>query len=224
MDGTRLCRNRVWTQRRDLGGQVPEQGADNHAQKAPQNEKGTTTGSRRVYSRAKLSADLADAERYREAYHNLLDEVGVLAARNQLAESEATRISQFNAEILGHNNPAQRIVYLDRVRRELAETKQMLIVATRERDAAGAQIECLRRELSLYLSVPAEGGHKPRTTMTRVGRMPLVIQSENVKPAAAPSGRGVRLGVGGGGDFEMDLPPLLADGGLLRMGLMWIYD
>ncbi|KAI0302785.1 hypothetical protein BC826DRAFT_1095780 [Russula brevipes] len=154
-----------------------------------------------------LSADLADAERYREAYHNLLDEVGVLAARNQLAESEATRISQFNAEILGHNNPAQRIVYLDRVRRELAETKQMLIVATRERDAAGAQIECLRRELSLYLSVPAEGGHKPRTTMTRVGRMPLVTQSENVKPAAAPSGRGLR--VGGGGDFERHLP---ADG------------
>jgi hypothetical protein len=75
--------------------------------------------------RSRLSADLADAERYREAYHNLLDEVGVLAARNQLAESEATRISQFNAEILGHNNPAQRIVYLDRVRRELAETKQV---------------------------------------------------------------------------------------------------
>ena len=42
----------------------------------------------------------------------------------------------------------------------------MLIVATRERDAASAQIECLRSELDLYLSVPAEG--KPRTTMTRV--------------------------------------------------------
>jgi hypothetical protein len=26
---------------------------------------------------------------------------------------------------LAHNNPAQRIVYLDRVRRELAETKQV---------------------------------------------------------------------------------------------------
>jgi hypothetical protein len=69
--------------------------------------------------------DLADAERYREAYHNLVDEVGVLAARNELAEGEANRLSQFNAEILGHTNPAQRIVYLDRVRRELAETKQV---------------------------------------------------------------------------------------------------
>jgi hypothetical protein len=72
-----------------------------------------------------LTVDLTDAERYRDAYHKLLDEVGVLAARNQLAESEANRLSQFNAEILGHNNPAQRIVYLDRVRRELAETKHV---------------------------------------------------------------------------------------------------
>jgi hypothetical protein len=75
-----------------------------------------------------LTVDLTDAERYREAYHKLFDEVGVLAARNQLAESEANRLSQFNAEILGHNNPSQRIVYLDRVRRELAETKQVRCV------------------------------------------------------------------------------------------------
>jgi hypothetical protein len=74
---------------------------------------------------SRLTVELADAERYREAYHNLVDEVGVLAARNELAESEAHRLSEFNAEILGHNNPAQRIVYLDRVRRELAETKQV---------------------------------------------------------------------------------------------------
>ena len=72
-----------------------------------------------------MTVDLSDAERYRDAYHKLFDEVGVLAARNQLAESEANRLSQFNAEILGHTNPAQRIVYLDRVRRELAETKQV---------------------------------------------------------------------------------------------------
>lgn len=76
----------------------------------------------------RLTVDLTDAERYRDAYHKLLDEVGVLAARNQLAESEANRLSEFNAEILGHNNPAQRIVYLDRVRRELAETKQVRCV------------------------------------------------------------------------------------------------
>ncbi|KAF8499615.1 hypothetical protein F5888DRAFT_1683970 [Russula emetica] len=154
---------------------------------------------------SQLTVDLTDAERYRNAYHKLFDEVGVLAARNQLAESEANRLSQFNAEILGHNNPAQRIVYLDRVRRELAETKQMLIVATRERDAANAQIENLRRELSLYLSVPAAESKKlvPRaTTMTRVGRMPLVPVTQSEK--------GLRVG-SGSGDFDEHLPPLAED-------------
>ncbi|KAI0279485.1 hypothetical protein BGY98DRAFT_968398 [Russula aff. rugulosa BPL654] len=168
---------------------------------------------------SQLTVDLTDAERYRDAYHKLLDEVGVLAARNQLAECEANRLSQFNAEILGHNNPSQRIVYLDRVRRELAETKQMLIVATRERDAAGAQIESLRRELSLYLSVPAAEGKKlPRaTTMTRVGRMPLVpvtqsekVNNNNNNVASAPrSAQGLRVGSGSGDfEFEEHLPPL----------------
>ena len=88
----------------------------------------------------------------------------------------------------------------------------MLIVATRERDAASAQIESLRRELSLYLSVPAAEGKKlPRaTTMTRVGRMPLVpvTQSEKVNnnnvASAPPSAQGLR----GPGDFEEHLPPL----------------
>ena len=45
--------------------------------------------------------------------------------KNALAEEEARRLSQFNAEILGHNNPSQRIMYVDRIRRELHETKQV---------------------------------------------------------------------------------------------------
>lgn len=95
----------------------------------------------------------------------------------------------------------------------------MLIVATRERDAAGAQIESLRRELSLYLSVPAAEGKKlPRaTTMTRVGRMPLVpvtqsekVNNNNNNVASAPrSAQGLRVGRGSGDfEFEEHLPPL----------------
>jgi hypothetical protein len=68
-------------------------------------------------------AELTNAERYQEAYYSLSDEVASLLTRNQIAEEEADRISKFNAEILGHNNPAQRIMYVDRIRRELAEAK-----------------------------------------------------------------------------------------------------
>ena len=72
-----------------------------------------------------MSSDLADAEKYEEAYNGLLAEVDQLVMKNALAEDEAQRLSKFNAEILGHNNPAQRIVYVDRIRRELHETKHV---------------------------------------------------------------------------------------------------
>jgi len=82
----------------------------------------------------------------------------------------------------------------------------MLIVATRERDGAGAQIENLHRELSTepVFLVPVEGSHTPRTTMTRVGYMaPLHAEQKHVKPVAAPSRRSLRDS--GGGKVEQDL-------------------
>lgn len=72
-----------------------------------------------------MTAALSDAESYKEAYYSLSDKIGALLTRNEIAEEEVDRISQFNAEILGHHNPAQRIMYVDRIRRELAEAKQV---------------------------------------------------------------------------------------------------
>lgn len=73
----------------------------------------------------RLSLDLAQAEQYHDAYNKLIEEVDELVLKNALAEDEAARLSKFNAEIIGHNNPAQRISYVDRIRRELHETKQV---------------------------------------------------------------------------------------------------
>lgn len=75
----------------------------------------------------RLSEELATVECYREAYQGIADEMRGLVARNVLAEEEAMRLSQFNAEILSHRNPTQKIYYVDRIRRELAETKQVRI-------------------------------------------------------------------------------------------------
>jgi len=72
-------------------------------------------------------SEVAQAEGYQEAYVTLVDEVNALVDRNSLAEDEAAKLSKFNAEILGHNNPAQRIMYVDRIRSELAETKQVRV-------------------------------------------------------------------------------------------------
>lgn len=77
-----------------------------------------------------LNLELTDVSRFQDAYYKLLDETEGVLARNDLAEEEADRLSQFNAEILGHHNPAQRIVYVDRIRRELADTKQVRMPLT----------------------------------------------------------------------------------------------
>jgi len=127
-----------------------------------------------------LTAELTEATRFQEAYYAIYDEVGSLIARNALAEEEAQQLSKFNAEILGHGNPAQRIMYVDRIRTELAETKQQLIATRRHYEGAVADCGELHNELAMYKSVLVTDEKKPRTHITRVARVPLLAQSLNV--------------------------------------------
>ena len=73
----------------------------------------------------RLSNALAESDDYAQAYQTLVDEVNALVDRNALAEEEAQQLSKFNAELLSHKNPAQKIMYVDRIRQELADTKQV---------------------------------------------------------------------------------------------------
>ena len=100
-------------------------------------------------------------------------------------------MSRFNAELLSHKNPSQKIMYVDRIRQELADMKQVgfswneidldpdrrasqqLLLVMRERDNALASNETLQKELGMYTAVMVPAREKPRTTMTRVTRMPL---------------------------------------------------
>jgi hypothetical protein len=78
-----------------------------------------------------------------------VDETEALVARNNLAEEEAETLSKFNAEIIGHNNPGQRILYVDRIRRELSEVKQVSIFIA-------SALLCLTATRN-YSCVPATG-------------------------------------------------------------------
>jgi hypothetical protein len=148
----------------------------------------------------RLLTELADAERYQEAYTSLSDQVGSLVARNQLAEEEAERLSKFNAEILGHNNPAQRIAYVDRIRRELAEAKHVschanysfsrylprmlqkkIVVLSREQEAVVGLNADIQHELDTYKS-----RDKPGTHITRVQRAPLLNVTRNLDVSKTP--------------------------------------
>ncbi|KAJ3733646.1 hypothetical protein DFJ43DRAFT_1131342 [Lentinula guzmanii] len=121
-----------------------------------------------------LTSELTDAERFQEAYYSLSEELEGLLARNALAENEAERLSKFNAEIIGHHNPLQRIMYVERIRNELAETKQKLLVSTRTNETITAQNQNLQNELDMYISVAVPYELKPGTKFTRMTRPPLV--------------------------------------------------
>ncbi|KAJ7096402.1 hypothetical protein C8R44DRAFT_889709 [Mycena epipterygia] len=120
-----------------------------------------------------LTTELADSEPFQAAYYSLSDEVKSLIARNELAEGEAQQLSKFNAEILGHHNPAQRIMYVDRIRRELAEIKHKLAVNVLECESITVHNAELIRELEMYKSASVPMENKPRTLVTRVYRPPL---------------------------------------------------
>ncbi|KAF7321344.1 hypothetical protein MKEN_00654600 [Mycena kentingensis (nom. inval.)] len=132
-----------------------------------------------------LTAEVAEAEQFQAAYYGLSEEVKSLIARKELAEGEAEKLSQFNAEILGHHNPDQRILYVDRVRRELAEAKQKLALTTVELQGAKSDIAAMAREIEAYASVPLE--EKPRTVVTRVARPPLSNLNRSMRPPPNPS-------------------------------------
>jgi hypothetical protein len=72
-----------------------------------------------------MTAELMDAVQYQDAYRELSEQFSLLLARSNLAEEEVEKLSHFNAEILGHRNASQKIMYVERIRRELAETKQV---------------------------------------------------------------------------------------------------
>lgn len=139
---------------------------------------------------ARLSTELQGLEWYEQAYENLNKQIALLVSRNKIAEEEATELSQCNAEILGHHNPAQRIMYVDRIRRELAEAKQQIAELTLEKERAEAQGDQLQQELDMYTSVMVPVGSKPRTNLTRVTRVPLSSLPESLNQSSlAPSSR-----------------------------------
>ncbi|KAG9053535.1 hypothetical protein FS842_007913 [Serendipita sp. 407] len=125
---------------------------------------------------------LRDALRYEHAYNSLCKEVDALVLRNELVEREADHLSHFNAEILGHTNPNQKIHYLDRIRKDLADTKQKLAVSNRQREAVLDDNDTLRNELHAYRSLSESRSRAPN--VTRVPRMPLGLSTMNSSSAS----------------------------------------
>jgi hypothetical protein len=114
--------------------------------------------------------------------------------RNELAEQEADYLSKFNAEILGHNNLGQRIHYVDRIRRDLADARQKLLISTQEQEAIQQDNEILRTELNAYKSYDPNVREKTGSHITRVTRVPLGLKGTNGAPLSKSTASGLGCG------------------------------
>ena len=135
----------------------------------------------------RLSAALSGAARYEDAYKQMRKEFEGVIMRNELAEQEADYLSKFNAEILGHNNLGQRIHYVDRIRQDLAEARQKLLISTQEQEVMEQDNETLRAELKAYKSYDPSVREKTGTHLTRVGRVPLGSNGTLLSKSMAPN-------------------------------------
>lgn len=70
-------------------------------------------------------------------------------------------------------------------------------MTTKERDAIAGENESLAHELQAYKSIKVATDSKARTTMTRVGRQPLVSQSLNVRPSSTTHAQGASKSMAG---------------------------
>ncbi|KAL1742077.1 hypothetical protein HDZ31DRAFT_44065 [Schizophyllum fasciatum] len=134
-----------------------------------------------------LTAELEKAVEYKEAYEQLVEDAHVLASRNEIAEAEARQLMKANADILGHSNPSQRIVYVDKIRNELHGARQEIARLRVEREALINKHEAVLQELDSYKSVMVPFDGRPKTHMTRVARMPLTNRAAAVNEGEGES-------------------------------------
>ena len=145
---------------------------------------------------SRLTKEVQELEPYAEAYSTLLNQIALLRSRQEIAEEQANQLSQCNAELLGHHNPAQRILYVDRIRRELAEARQTIAELQLDKENALLEGDRLAKELAMYTSVVVPVTNKPRTNLTRVTRAPLTnLTGGNLNAGSTGRDRGASVSV-----------------------------
>jgi hypothetical protein len=78
-----------------------------------------------------LTNELVDYASLQETHEELLKALDRLMRTADLAEEDVNQLAQLNAQLIGHNNPGQRIRHMDRLRNELASLKKVRYLALR---------------------------------------------------------------------------------------------
>ncbi|CDU25723.1 uncharacterized protein SPSC_05894 [Sporisorium scitamineum] len=120
--------------------------------------------------RDRMASLLDQAEHFEVLYHELVEQTKHLVQRNALAEEEKAALSALNSELLSHNNPNQKIMYMDRIRHELDDVKQENLSLRLQLERMQEDNRVLQRELGSYRAVDMPLSQRPRAEVTRVLR------------------------------------------------------
>ncbi|PWN25305.1 hypothetical protein BDZ90DRAFT_72494 [Jaminaea rosea] len=107
---------------------------------------------------ADLLAALQHAVPYEERYHSVLSQAKMTVARLQACEEQLASLAEENLALASHENPAQKILYLDGVRRELLEAKARVGELECEVQEEKRRRQGVEGELSALKGLGSSGG------------------------------------------------------------------
>ncbi|EPQ29238.1 uncharacterized protein PFL1_02993 [Pseudozyma flocculosa PF-1] len=120
-----------------------------------------------VEERNSLTTTVVELEAYREEYERLCTQTRVLVDRHALAETERHALTELTTSLLRHTNPAQKIVYLDRIRRQLDEVQAENVEIKVELERERAWRVEMEAELRMYKAVDAPLSQRQRRAPDR---------------------------------------------------------
>ena len=120
--------------------------------------------------REELLRELERSSQYETAYQTLRAQAQVLVSQSTSYEAQMKELSSLNTILASHTNPSQKILYLDRIRRELDERRVQTHVLLGEKEELQAQCRELKARLDVFCKVDARLEDRPRTAFKRVAR------------------------------------------------------
>lgn len=120
--------------------------------------------------REELLRELERSSQYETAYQTLRAQAQVLVSQSTSYEAQMKELSSLNTILASHTNPSQKILYLDRIRRELDERRVQTYVLLGEKEELQAQCRDLKARLDVFCKVDARLEDRPRTAFKRVAR------------------------------------------------------
>lgn len=94
--------------------------------------------------------EIARSAHYEAAYAELHTEAQTLIAKLAARDIQADELTSMNATLTSHANPQQRILCIDRVRRQLDETRLQSCIFEGERDQLRSQVRALQAQLEVF--------------------------------------------------------------------------